>query len=297
MRFRITRRRTVGVLAIFSAFVAMTSWIVGGQLLAPANHSVDPPPSGWNVDGVTIASASGSRLAGWFIPAVDAKATVVLLHPIRGDRTAMLSRARLLHEAGYATLLVDLQAHGESPGDAITLGALERFDAAAAVEFARARNPGHAIGVIGWSLGGAAAILGSPLGIDALVIEAVYPTVDEAVHDRLAMRVGPLRHLAAPLLLWQLGPRLGVARADLRPIDRMAHVDCPVLMVAGELDEHTTLAESRRMFDAAAEPKELVTFPDAQHEDLLAFDGERYRAAVLPFLGKWLGSRRQTPGR
>ncbi len=282
------RRRLLIAVATLIASLGTASWIVGGRLLGPVNRPVGPPPSDLPAEPMRIASKSGSELAGWYVPAAGANATIVLLHPIRGDRTTMLSRARLLHDAGYAVVLMDLQAHGDSPGDAITLGFLEKFDAAAAVDFACKKSPGHRIGVLGWSLGGAAALLASPLDIDALVLEAVYPTVDEAVHDRLAMRIGPLHHLAAPLLLWQLGPRLGVARADLRPIDRIAHVGCPVLVAAGELDEHTTLAESRRMFDAAGEPKELVTFPGARHEDLLAFDADRYRAAVLPFLARWL---------
>jgi fermentation-respiration switch protein FrsA (DUF1100 family) len=296
MRLRITRRRAAIAGCVFVAVGLLSAWIIGGRLLAPAPRRVGSPPKGWNVENVTIASRSGSQLAGWYVPAADPVATVVLLHPIRADRTAMTGRAKILHEAGYAVVLVDLQAHGESRGDAITLGARERFDAQAAVEFARTKNPQHRIGVIGWSLGGAAATLASPLGIDALVLEAVYPTIDEAVHDRLRMRIGPLHYFAAPLLLWQLGPRLGINRAELRPIDRISQVGCPVLVLAGELDEHTTVAESLRMYAAAAEPRAIFTFAGAKHEDLLAFDGEAYATAVLPFLAQGLGSPGGTPG-
>ena len=265
-----------------TAFVG-ACWFVGGALVAPANHVVGPPPDDLPVESITISSKSGGELAAWYIPADDATATVILLHPLRGDRRSMLGRARLLHEHGYATLLVDLQAHGESPGDHVTAGYRERHDVAAAVDYVRVRSPRHKVAVIGRSLGGAATLLATPV-IDALVLESVYPTIEEAVHNRVALRLGLLHHALAPALLAQLQPRLGISPTQLRPIDHIAAVECPVLIAAGECDLHTTLAESRRLFDTAREPKQIVIFAGAAHVDLLSADPELYGSDVLGFL-------------
>ncbi len=265
-------------------FLGLSAWIVGGALLAPANREVGPAPADFPVAETTIESESGSRLATWYAEADHSTATVVLLHGLRANRESMLDRARLLRRAGYSIVMIDLQAHGESPGEHITVGRLERLDAQAAVLYARTRNPDHKIGVIGCSLGGAAALLGSPLDVDAMVIESVYPTVTEAVHDRVSAQVGPLSHILAPLLLCQLQPRLGVSTDALRPIDRIDEVECPLLIANGDEDHHTTLAETQRMFERAKTPKQLVIFTGAAHVDLLAHDPEKYAQEVIPFL-------------
>ena len=60
----------------------------------------------------------------------------------------------------------------------ITFGYLESRDARAAFDFMRQRLPGEHIGVVGMSLGGAAAILSEkPLEADAMVLEAVFRLV------------------------------------------------------------------------------------------------------------------------
>ena len=66
----------------------------------------------------------------------------------------MVRRAEVLRREGYGVLLIDLRAHGESPGTRITFGAKEADDAAASVAFIRSRAPGQPIAAIGWSLGG-----------------------------------------------------------------------------------------------------------------------------------------------
>jgi len=142
-------------------------WLVGTRLMEPANHPVGPAPTGLGAREVEIESGSGTTLAGWWMPLESGRATVVLLHPLHGDRRAMLGRARLLRAAGYELLLVDLQAHGESLGTHTTAGWLERLDVRAAVEFVRRERPQARIGIIGWSLGGAATVLASPLDLDA----------------------------------------------------------------------------------------------------------------------------------
>lgn len=262
-------------------------------------HHVGPPPQALPVETTTIPSNSGSTLGAWYIPASDSHATLVLLHPIRTGRLAMASRAELFHDAGYDVLMIDFQAHGESPGEHITAGYLERHDVSAAVDFAKRRHPNHKIGVVGCSLGGAATLLAAPLEVDAIVLESVYPSISEAVHDRIAMRLGPASFVLTPLLLGELWLRLGISPADLRPIDHIALVGCPILVAGGELDQHTTLSETRALFAAAVEPKKLVVFQGAGHSDLLAHNPEQYKREVLSFLATHLamksaGSRQES---
>jgi len=201
----------------------------------------------------------------------------------------MVSRAQLLMQNGFSVLLIDLQGHGETPGDTITLGWRESDDAHAALDWLRLSAPSRRVGVIGCSLGGAAVLLGpQPSGYDAVVLEAVYPRVSRAVENRIRIRLGPLAPVLTPLLLVQLQPRLHISVADLEPIRAIAKLGSPVLVVAGSNDEHTTLGESRELFVAASPPKELWIVGGARHEDFLAFDPAGYEHHVVAFLHQHL---------
>jgi len=168
------------------------SYWVGGKLLAPRMALVGPAPEDLQAESVIIPGRAGS-LHGWWIPGDADKASVLLLHGIRADRTAMLGRARLLARHGYSVLLIDLQAHGESPGEAISLGLRESTGVQLAREWIRRKRPGKPIGAIGVSLGGASILLGpSPSGFDAVVLEAVYADARQALQNRMAIRFGPL---------------------------------------------------------------------------------------------------------
>ncbi|MEX2214466.1 MAG: alpha/beta hydrolase [Phycisphaeraceae bacterium] len=266
---------------------------MGSKLVAPAPSAVGSPPGDLALEVVTIPSESGSTLAGWFGRAVNERGVIVLLHPNRGSRLSMLGRARLLLKHHYSVLLIDMQAHGESPGEHITAGWLERLDAKAAVAFAKERCPGKPVAALGISLGGAAILLASPLEVDAVIIESVYPTIDEAVTNRVRMRLGFVAPMFAELLLMQIEPRLGIPRSALRPIDHIADLGCPLLVIAGSADEHTTLAESRRMFDAAVEPKAMMVVEGAAHVDLLEVSPGMYEKKVIEFLNVHLNDARE----
>jgi uncharacterized protein len=229
---------------------------------------------------IHFASESGAEIHGWWWDVPDAKGIVLLLPGVRANRRSMVDRATFLHTAGYTTLLIDFQGIGESRGKAITFGELERYDVLAAVAFARTQAPHRKLAIIGSSLGGAATLLATPpLAVDAMVLEAVYPSIDRAVENRLAIRMGrTLAKIGSPLLLAQ------VDEDALRPIDHIANVRCPLLIIAGANDEHTTAADTRALFAAARAPKELWLVPGKKHVDLHRAMTREYEVRVLRFL-------------
>src|SRR6476646_6673328 len=170
------------------------STLASCSLASPSQSRVGVAPPTLVAHTVSVASRSGSTIHAWFTRGDSGAGAVLLLHGVGDDRRAMLERARFLHIAGYSVLLPDFQGHGESAGAHITYGALESLDAAAALEYLHLRAPGERMGVIGVSMGGAAALVGpsGPLPVDALVLESVYPTIRDAVRDRLRAWLGPV---------------------------------------------------------------------------------------------------------
>jgi len=267
------------------ALGAIAAWAVGGALIAPAMRLVPKPLQLPACD--RRVDARDHAIAAWQIDVGGASPVVLLVHGVRGNRLDMVRRARWLTTKGYSVVMIDLQAHGETPGRAITFGWRESRDVRAAIDWIRSTTPGRRVALIGTSLGGASAVLGAqPVGVDALVLEEVYPRVTDAVEDRIRMRLGPLAPVLAPLLLAQLDVRLGITPAQLEPIRSIAQVGAPVLVLGGSRDEHTTEAETRELFAAAKQPKQLWIVEGARHEDLFAFDPAAYEAHVLPFLDR-----------
>jgi alpha-beta hydrolase superfamily lysophospholipase len=262
----------------------LASWIFGAVYSAAANHPV-PLPKNFPGEPVTFPSKSGATISGWLVAGETNKGVVILQHGVHGDKSSLVERAKLFSSAGYTVLMFDFQAHGESKGSVITFGFLESRDSQAAVEFVKSRFPGRPIGVVGESLGAAAAALAKPpLAVQALVLEIMYPTIEDATKDRIEMRLGSPARVLSYLLTTQIPFRAGCDVNDLRPLDAVAKITAPKLFLAGTLDRETKIAEARKIFENAAEPKKFIAFEGAHHQDLFTFAPEFYKTNVLEFL-------------
>ena len=264
-------------------------FLVGGSLAAPRMHVVGMPPNGFSAEPVEILSGGRTRIAGWFAVGENDKPGILLLHSVRSDRREMVGRGKFLREAGYSVLLIDMQAHGETPGENITFGLRESSDAHAAVSFLRARVKGRKVGVIGVSLGGAASLLGeSPVEADAVILEAVYSSIQTAVRNRISIHMGSFGEVLAPLLTLQIELRLGVPLEALSPLNSIGRLNAPVMIIAGTEDRHTVREESRRLFEQAQDPKQLWLIDGAKHENFHLYAGKEYEKRVLQFLRRHL---------
>lgn len=265
----------LGLAALFGA---------GDYLSSPARRSIGAAPPDFPASSVTIGTSAGP-VRGWMARGIPGTGAVLLLHGVRGNRLHMLGRARFLSRLGYGVLLVDQQAYGESAGARIGFGVREAEGVRAALAYLKREQPGERIGVIGVSLGAAALVLSKPgRAIDALVIEAMYPTIEEAIENRLRLHLGSAGGALAPLLLWQVPLRLDLPLDQLRPIDAVGALACPTLVVGGEFDRHTSETETRRIYAAVPEPKQLWIVPGAAHSDFHGVATREYETHIGQFM-------------
>lgn len=277
------------VSGLIAAAVLAAPFLAARYLTSPALSKIGAPPADIGAETVSIEPAVGPAVAGWFADPGIKRAAVLLTHGIHGNREQIVERQRLFHAAGYATLAIDLQAHGESSGDRITFGYRERKSVDAAAAWLRAKLPGRKIAGVGLSLGGAALILGPlPPSLDAYVLEAVYSDIRNATADRLTMRIGDWGRVLLPVVVWPTAILLGLWPSELRPVAAIGRVRAPVLVIGGVEDRHTPIADTRALYAAAAEPKELWEISGAAHTDFERHVPGLYRDRVLDFLTRHL---------
>jgi alpha-beta hydrolase superfamily lysophospholipase len=275
----------VAVLILLAGFGALVAFVRHG--LRPRRARLDPALTELPVETVAIVSLSGATLAGWFV-AGDGRGGVLLLHGAKSNRLTHVERMRTLHNAGYSTLAIDFQAHGESTGNRITLGQREALDARSALEWMRARMPGEGLAALGVSMGGAAALIGGPIRTDALIVESVFPDLAPSLSNRLALEIGEAARAATPILLLALRVAAGIDRRRIRPIEAVGRFHAPILVLTGAEDVKTTREESRALFARANPPKFYWEAPGAGHIDLAYAGCEAYWERVLGFLASTL---------
>lgn len=279
-----SRRFLIQILSVTAAI--LISLLVIGQLLTgPASTAVGTLVTDFPAKPVQFPADAESPVHGWLVYGEPDKGVVLLVHSIRSNRLEMLSRARFLNERGYSVLLIDLQAHGESPGKRITFGARESESVDAAVAFLRETFPREKIGAIGVSLGAAAIVLAKhAIKLDAVILESLHPTVEEAIDNRLKLHFGEYGSALLPLILFQFSFYLDIPISELSPITEIDNLNIPLLLISGTNDAHTTLPETERLFAAAREPKEIWIIPGAGHFNMHSYAGRTYEDRILAFL-------------
>jgi alpha-beta hydrolase superfamily lysophospholipase len=280
----------VGVIAALAVLVIAWNF---GSLMVRAGPS-DVPPAAAPAQDFTLAAADGVRIAATYWPGrAPAAPAVLLLHGNGTSRMAMANDAGWLSRLGYGVLAIDFRGHGRSQMETRSFGLRESRDAAAAFAWLKRRQQGAKIGVIGVSLGGAAALLGDdgPLPADALVLQAVYPDIRHAVGNRMAATAGAIpAWFIEPLLSFQSLPRWGVWPGRLSPVTAIRSYRGPVLVIGGGADRYTPPEETRSLFDAAPGPKELLLIGGLSHAQVSAVDTPAYAAHVGAFFARTIGT-------
>lgn len=232
-----------------------------------------------------MRNSRGEKLIGWASKTHHSK-SVLLLHGIRSDSRSMLNRACFFRDTlQYNVILFDQRAHGLSEGDYSSAGLYESMDLQLFENYINEQY-GTSMGVVGISMGGAAAVLALDIiDPDFLILEMVYPTLDEAISNRLKKRLGPFAPVVKHGMYLILKIRYNMEPVLVNPVEAAKSYDGPVQVLAGGKDKRTTKEESENFYNAfPKDNKKLHIFPEAAHEDLYSYDSTEYKEIVRQFL-------------
>jgi hypothetical protein len=217
------------------------------------------------VEPVHVTTADALPLLAWYRPpATERGAVIVYFHGNGGTIAHRGAAVRPLLEAGYGLLLLEYRGYGGNPGRPTEAGLYA--DARAALAFVDAAGIGVDRQVLyGESLGtGVAVQMATERGAAALVLASPYTSIADVAAQKFPLV--PVR--------WLLLDRY-------ESLAKIARLRIPLLVLHGERDMSIPARFGRALYEAAAEPKELVLFPAAEHNDLNRHGAP---AAVLAFL-------------
>jgi alpha-beta hydrolase superfamily lysophospholipase len=275
------------LLALYRVIVLGIAWFSLHPIRTPV--FVSPGLMGAPQEDV-ILQMPRHRLRGWWVRAENPKGVVVFVHGYLMNRAELAPVAYQLWKQGYASLLIDLRAHGGSGGKKCTLGYFEREDVAEALRYARGRAEGLPLIVVGSSMGAAASALAladDPSLADVLVMDSGYSMLSSAVlgwwrflgGQKLMVMLAPTLYVAAPMAGFSpFSVDIAAALAKIGPK--------PVLHLHGERDTLALPAEAQRNYDACAGPKRLVWFAGLGHSEYRWEQPVKYMEALEDFLAE-----------
>lgn len=298
-------RRTSLLPLVMSGAIGALSGAVGAAWYVSTRVSPEPRRSyldgytftpwelGVPYETVSFSSGDGLRLRAWWLPQERPRGVVIGCHGHGGRKDDLLGIGTNTWRAGYSVLLLDFRGRGESDPWPQTLISREVDDLRAAVAYARGREPGARVGVVGFSMGAAVALLAAAEepAIAAVVADSSFTTGRDVVtHNvRSVLRVSPEALVLAADEVVQR--RHGYRFSQARPIDAVGRLaPRPVLIIHGEDDSTTPVEHAHRLYAAAHEPRELWVVPGVEHCGAYFHDRPAYCRRVIGFFEQYLGS-------
>jgi fermentation-respiration switch protein FrsA (DUF1100 family) len=240
------RRLGLTVVGTYAAVCALVCVFQARLIYFPSRvYWATPSDVGLEFEALTLEAEDGISIAAWHVPHDDARGSILFCHGNAGNIADRLHSVKLLHELGYNVLIFDYRGFGESGGSPSEFGLYMDAEAAWLHLVEDRRVQPQQIVVFGRSLGGAVAIeLAGRHNPGGLVVESTFTSIAD---------VGRIHFPLLPVNL--------LLTNRFESIEKVGVLPCPKLFLHGSEDELIPLAVGRRLFEAAAPPKQFIQTP------------------------------------
>lgn len=252
---------------------------------------------------VYLTSFDGLKLHATYFPAIsaggkesgnDMEKLVICFHGYTGEGLSNhIAIADYFLKHGYAMLLPDARAHGESEGEYIGFGCLDRQDALGWIRWA-IKECGEQVKILlhGTSMGGATVLMTSSLELPDNVKGIVSDCGFTSPKEVFTHVLNNMYHLpafpaiqGADLINKKLAG-YGMDECNARREVQKARV--PILFIHGSADTFVPCSMCHEIYDNCRSPKRKLIVEGAAHAESYYKDMEAYEKALTDFADEFM---------
>ncbi len=239
---------------------------------------------------VEMQSYDGLRLVGHWFPCPGAKRVIVAMH---GWRSRWCKDFALISEfwqqQGCSVLYAEQRGQGDSEGEYMGFGMLERYDCRAWIDWVNEKT-GSALPVYlaGISMGASTVLMTAGFDLPENVRGVLADCGFTSVHDiwRHVLKNG--MHLGYNGLQGAIANdlcrrKISVGTKEYSTLDALKQAKVPILFVHGTADKFVPIRMTYENYAACAGEKRLLVVPGAEHGTSFFVDRPAYEKALLDF--------------
>ncbi len=218
------------------------------------------------IEVVSVKTEDDLDLQAWYVPPkIEGKPVIVMFHGNGGSYGSMIYKAQYYLDAGYGALLAEYRGYSGNEGAPSELGLYQ--DGRAYIDWLREEKSIDVEDIVlyGESLGSGVAVqMATEYHVGGLVLEVPFSSLQDVAKQKYFLV--PVDYLLKDRYL---------------NTDKIGKVRCPLLIMHGQADSVIAYPFAEKLYRAANEPKEFVTFPLGDHNTLYQFGAYDH---VLKFL-------------
>lgn len=233
--------------------LVITLYLLQDRLLyAPIRQPIKP--TDWHAADLTVVdlkTQDGLTIFGWYKAASEGKPTLLFFHGNTGHLGSRLPLVRSYLNAGFGVLMVSYHGFAGNAGHPSEQVLYQ--DATAGFNFLRAQNiPNTCIIAYGESLGtGVAVELATKHALGGIILLSPYTSIPDVAQNQY------------PYI-----PARFLVQGQYNSLAKIAHINTPLVIVHGTEDKTVPYKFGQRLYQAAKEPKLLITLNGEGHQGL-----------------------------